>query len=110
MSSPDRLERALGQADECSNSEQLAEPRRSATARRQQPESGLLKPKDAWEYCNANHSQFLKWVNLGYVNRIKHGRYVRYSIKSLDAMLDRFEQPSVRMPRHKRRMRRLGLP
>ncbi len=109
--SPDQLARALGQADDqCSDREQVAEPRRSATVPRSQPESDLLRPKDAWEYCKVSRSQFFVWVKLGYVNRIKHGRYVRYSIKSLDAMLKRFEQQSVRAPRHKRRMRRFELP
>jgi len=57
-----------------------------------------------------SRSQFFEWVRRGYVNKIENGRYVRYSIKALDAMLERFEQPSVRAPRHKRRMRRLELP
>jgi hypothetical protein len=109
--SPDQLERAMGQEDcEYDDREPVAEPRRSAMVLRPQPESDLLKTKDAWEYCNVSRSQFFTWVELGYVNRIKRGRYVRYSIRALDAMLDRFEQQSVRVPRHKRRMRRLRLP
>jgi hypothetical protein len=111
MPSPDQFERALGQADdEFSGSEQAVKPRQSTAVLRQQPESGLLRPKDAWEYRKVSRSQFFEWVRRGYVNKIKLGRYVRYSIKSLDAMLERFEQPSVRAPRHKWRMRRLGLP
>jgi predicted DNA-binding transcriptional regulator AlpA len=111
MPSPEEIEKALGQGEgETGTDDPVARNRQSATSQQGKPTSGLLLPKDAVAYCNVSRSQFYVWVGSGYLKRIKIGRYVRYSIKALDEMLKNFEQKNVREPRHKRRMRRTVLP
>jgi hypothetical protein len=111
MPSPDAVEAALGWLG-CENDDDgpVAKPPQASPSRSPVLKPDLLTPTDAVSYCNVSRSQFFEWVRHGYVDKIKRGRYVRYSIKDLDEMLRSFKQKAVRVPRHKRRIRRTMLP